>query len=164
MLFNSENVVFRPAVGTVCIAVPHGTDWGFDNLDPAGVEIKAYDGDYVWMVANSTHYITTHTERVTFHPVHALAQARQPLTTEQLLAGDWFTRSCDKGSAYILAAMGVKFFTTLDRWANVEWECLRMHKGWAATARGMMFQVTTELREIYRDGIHFYWCDESAHE
>jgi len=70
-----EDVLYRPEVGTTCIAVPHGTDWGFDSLDPAGVVIKAYDGDYVWMIANRTHYITTHIERVTFYPG---ARPRQP--------------------------------------------------------------------------------------
>lgn len=69
MSFDSENVLFKPGVGEVCIAVPHGTDWGFDSLDPAGVEIKGHDGDYVWMLANRTHYITTPINRVTFHPV-----------------------------------------------------------------------------------------------
>lgn len=66
---SSDETVYRPSVGETCIAVPHGTDWGFDSLDPAGVVIKAYDGDYVWMLANRTHYITTRTERVTFIPV-----------------------------------------------------------------------------------------------
>ena len=70
-----EDVLYRPEVGTTCIAVPHGTDWGFDSLDPAGVVIKAYDGDYVWMIANRTHYITTHIERVTFYPVRQQRKA-----------------------------------------------------------------------------------------
>lgn len=64
-----EDVLYRPEVGTICVAVPHGTDWGFDSLDPAGVMIKAYDGDYVWLIANRTHYITTHIDRVTFFPI-----------------------------------------------------------------------------------------------
>lgn len=78
---NTEEVIFRPAPGTTCIAVPHGTDWGFDSLDPAGVEIKAYDGDYVWMLANRTHYITTNFKCVTFHPV-PLQCHQDPTTTE----------------------------------------------------------------------------------
>lgn len=82
---STEEVMFRPAPGTICIAVPHGTDWGFDSLDPAGVEIKAYDGDYVWMLASRTHYITTHIKYVTFHPVQ---QERKP---EPVAPRNWKT-------------------------------------------------------------------------
>lgn len=64
-----------PPVGMTCVAVPHGTDWGFDSLDPVGVVIKAYDGDFVWMLANRERYITTHTNKVKFIPV---ATQRQP--------------------------------------------------------------------------------------
>lgn len=58
-----------PPVGMTCVAVPHGTDWGFDSLDPVGVVVKAYDGDFVWMLANRERYITTHTNKVKFIPV-----------------------------------------------------------------------------------------------
>lgn len=63
-----NKVLCRPQPGTICIAVPHGTDLGLESLDPAGVEIKAYDGDYVWMLTNRTHHVTTHIKHVTFHP------------------------------------------------------------------------------------------------
>lgn len=157
-----ENL-FLPEVGTTCIAVPHGTDWGFNSLDPAGVEIKGYDDDYVWMLANRTHYVTTLVNRVTFHPVQAKPE-RQPLTTEELLAGGWHTEYRDLSSAYVLLAMGVKFYEHPDFWGEVHWELLCMSSGAPAVGRIDSGSVKWSSTEIYRDGVHFYWGHSPAYE
>lgn len=166
MSFDSENVLFKPAVGELCIAVPHGTDWGFDSLDPAGVEIKGYDGDYVWMLANRTHYITTHIDRVTFYPVKVKPAANK-LTIDELLAGGWYTQDCEYGDAYVLKALGVPFFEDPDMWGEVTWSAIQMQAGWQSAGRCALEAQKEQWayssnppREIYRKGVDFYWYQE----
>lgn len=159
----SEEVLVRPDVGSICIAVPHGTDWGFGSLDPVNVEIKAYDGDYVWMLTNNrSHYISSHINYVTFHAVKAKPE-RRPLSIHELLSGGWYTKDCDHSDAYVLLAMGVHFFEHPDLWGEVNWAALQMLNGWTSAGRCTP-EVYETLRqsgsaspfEIYRKGVHFY--------
>lgn len=157
-----ENL-FLPEVGTTCIAVPHGTDWGFNSLDPAGVEIKGYDDDYVWMLANRTHYVTTLVNRVTFHPVQT-KPATAKLTLDELLSGGWYTQDCEYGDAYVLKALGVPFLEDPDMWGEVTWTAIQMHAGWPVAARCSLEaqkehweRSSNPPREIYRKGVHFYY-------
>lgn len=146
-----------PPVGMTCVAVPHGTDWGFDSLDPVGVVIKAYDGDFVWMLANREHYITTHISKLKFFPVATQQRTEateKPLSVEELQAGGWHIKRYTTEDYYLLAVMGLSFLDEIRSWSAPDGRnSIEMPKGWPKAGK----TVGPHQPEIYRKGVHFYW-------